>query len=163
MKIRSDQLDALLRQEQLTKPLVQPKESFDSFLSQEMGNAAETASEALPPPGARASGIDPLILSSLDGVAGTQAIQETELTQTIMTQMDGALSTFDSYAQTLSGQGAGKNAWELLGSLDGQVAALRGNLSKLSPVAAPGLEGMVNELEVLAVTEKFKFNRGDYI
>ena len=61
---------------------------------------------------------------------------------------------------------AGKNgslrqAYALLQGIDGQVASLKENTAGLRG-QNPGLDTLVNNLEVLATTEKFKFNRGDY-
>lgn len=161
MKIQANQLDALLRQEQLTKTNAQPRESFDSFLNQEIGQGTGDLSQMLPPPGAGT--IDPLMLSSLEETSATDGM-DGDLAATLMGQADSALSTLDAYSQTLNASKVpGRSAWELLGSLDTQVAAMRGNLGKMSPTATHGLDSVVNELEVIAATEKFKFNRGDYI
>lgn len=161
MKIQANQLDALLRQDQLTKTSSQPRESFDSLLNQEISQGTNDITQMLPPPGAGT--IDPLMLSSLEETSSADSV-DNELVAALMGQADGALSTLDAYAKTLnSTKVPARNSWELLGSLDTQIAAMRGNLGKMSTTASQGLDSMVNELEVIAATEKFKFNRGDYI
>lgn len=161
MKINANQLDALRRQEQLTKTAAQPRESFDSFLSQEIGQGAGEVTPSVPPPGAGI--IDPMMLSSLEETSAVEGV-DGELAATLMGQADSALNTLSAYAETLnSGATPGRNAWNLLGSLDNQIAAMRGNLGKMSSTASQDLGAVVNELEVIATTEKFKFNRGDYI
>jgi hypothetical protein len=49
----------------------------------------------------------------------------------------------------------------MLCGMEDQVGLLRDNLNK-SGAGSEELEAVVNELEVLAATEKFKLNRGDY-
>lgn len=161
MKIQTNQLDALLRQEQLTKSASQPRESFGSFLTQEIGQGKGEVSQMLPPPGAGI--IDPLMLTSREETSSSDTM-DGDIATTLMGQADSALSTLDAYSQTVnSAKVSGRGAWELLGSLDSQIAAMRGNLSKMSTSASQGLDSVVNELEVIAATEKFKFNRGDYM
>lgn len=163
MKIRSEQLDYLLRQEQISKQATTaPKESFGSFLDQEIGQAQAETMEMMPPPGARAGGIDPMLLASLESTEATQDV-DSEIAQ-FMSQAGGSLDTLDSYAQTLGNAASpGRNAWDLLGTLDSQLSAMRDSMSRMPAGAAKEMESVVNELEVLAATEKFKFNRGDYI
>lgn len=167
MKIRSEQLDYLLRQEQLGKQAAtSPKESFGRFFDQEIGRAQPENVEAMPFSGARTGTIDPMLLTSLNsnGESSTADTADSEDMMQFMSQADGMLNTLDTYAKTLGNAGATpRNAWELLGTMDSQVAAMRGSMSRMSPNAVRELESVVNELEVLASTEKFKFNRGDYL
>ena len=82
--------------------------------------------------------------------------------------LTGGLSTtldsVDRYASMLSGRNADalKSAYGELDALDSSLAELRRNLGRLSR-AEQELEGMVNELEVLAAAERIKFDRGDYL
>ena len=73
----------------------------------------------------------------------------------------GLLEAWDQYAASLSDGGSQKNAWTQLLGMDDQVRALRGSLGGLGE-SNPALENIVNELEIMAATEKFKLNRGDY-
>lgn len=78
-------------------------------------------------------------------------------------QASGALDLWDQYARVLgcgSSDASLRDAWSLLEGLDSNIAALRAN-----PIANgnEALSGIINELEVMAATEKFKFNRGDYL
>ena len=45
--------------------------------------------------------------------------------------------------------------------IDGQVSALKTNTAAVRG-QNEGLDSLVNELDVMTATEKFKFNRGDY-
>ena len=78
--------------------------------------------------------------------------------------MDGMFATIEQYAGQLA-QGATpdlKSAYGLLRDLDGQIDGFKSRY----PTAGqdmPELAAMLNELDVLAATEKFKLNRGDYL
>ncbi len=63
----------------------------------------------------------------------------------------------DSYAEKLSQSNSSKEAWNDLQKISGQLASLQQqhNLPK-------GLSSIVDEIDVLATTEMFKLNRGDY-
>ncbi len=68
------------------------------------------------------------------------------------------LDGLDAYAQKLTSSNSNKAAWDDLQKISGQLASLqqRNNLPQ-------GLNAIVDEIDVLATTEKFKMNRGDYL
>ena len=75
-------------------------------------------------------------------------------------QVESILDKWDSYAATLAGPQAGlKSAYGTLDEITKDVA----NLKEGQPNLDPGLRSIVDELETLATTEQFKFNRGDYV
>ena len=87
-----------------------------------------------------------------------------DVLQDAFTQASGTLDMWDSYVSTLGdagNNGSLRQAYALLQGIDGQVASLKENTAGLRG-QNPGLDTLVNNLEVLATTEKFKFNRGDY-
>ena len=86
---------------------------------------------------------------------------DASLLKTIAGQASGLLEAWDQYAASLSDGGSQKNAWTQLLGMDDQVRALRGSLGGLGE-SNPALDNIVNELEIMAATEKFKLNRGDY-
>jgi len=49
----------------------------------------------------------------------------------------------------------------VLEDIDGTVQQIKGENPDLA-TKHPALSGMVSELEVMTVTERIKFNRGDY-
>ena len=182
MKIRSDSLDALLRQEQLGKGVHTPipgggTEAFSKLLAQqgllEEGQAGTGAGPL--PPGARSGLLDPMLLSSLGNAAGTGSTEETggadALERTILNQgltlegLSGQAASlvdgFANYADSLRSGASARDAWAQLSAMTGSLQNLRQGLSTLA-VPNQGLEAVVNELEVLAATETFKLNRGDY-
>ena len=99
--------------------------------------------------------------SSVEGVDATSA-DATGLDEA-MAQLDGLLDNWDAYAREL-GQGASsgglRGAYSMLQGIDSSLRDLKQTMPNLSD--HEGLAAVVNELEVMAATEKFKFNRGDY-
>jgi hypothetical protein len=68
------------------------------------------------------------------------------------------------YAQQLESPAKRANlreAYSVLEQISQAVSELKQDVPKFA-ATNPSLESMVNELEVLTVTETFKFNRGDY-
>ena len=176
MKINNEQLDALLRQQEQSSGTVRKSggqgAGFEAALAEQLGlGGAEASSTAggTSPLGSmqtalasQASMISQMLLGTAQG---TDEVNPTEdVLQDAFNQASGTLDMWDSYVSTLGD--AGKNgslrqAYALLQGIDGQVASLKENTAGLRG-QNPGLETLVNNLEVLATTEKFKFNRGDY-
>ena len=78
-------------------------------------------------------------------------------------QASGVLNLWDQYSQILGGASTDaslRQAWTVLEGLDQNISQLRAN-----PIAGSNaaFDGLLNELEIMAATEKFKFNRGDYL
>ena len=87
-----------------------------------------------------------------------------DVIQSAFSQASGTLDMWDSYVNALGSSGQGgslREAYSLLQGIDGQVAALKTNTAAVRGQNT-GLDSLVNELDVMTATEKFKFNRGDY-
>ena len=81
-----------------------------------------------------------------------------------MDTVDTLLDKWDQYAQNLQGASGSadlKKAYGVLQDIDGTVQQLKGDNPDLAQ-ANPALQGVVSELEVMAVAERSTFNRGDY-
>lgn len=176
MKINNEQLAALLRQQEQSagtahKPAGQGA-GFEAALAEQLGLGG---AGAFPSAGAVSGG---------QGMQAAQASQASMISQMLLgvtgenndvdphedvlreafTQASGTLDMWDLYVNTLGDAGRGgslREAYALLQGIDGQVSALKENTTGLRG-QNPGLDTLVNNLEVLAATEKFKFNRGDY-
>lgn len=162
MKLRIDQLDALQQQEGL-KRKKDAAEGFDTLLAEELGRngAVQDVREVAPPPGAGV--INPLLMTEqvqeVQSVAGAG-----EAAGTVMDRLDGMLNQWDMYARQL-GDAAGadlKGAYRTLEGLSGDIRSLKADNPDLTS-QYPQLSSVVNELEVMTVTERFKINRGDYL
>ena len=180
MNIRSDYLEALKRQQEPNRKTSGPtagavsgEDGFAALFSQEIGQNGETDPTGLTGEKAltaaltsgrtaHGKGIDAsMLVSALGGTGENDEAGEASLLETITGQASGLLDSWDQYAQALSGGASQRSAWEMLAGMDKQTRALRDSLSGL-PGGDADLESMLNELEVMSATEKFKFNRGDY-
>ena len=143
-----------------------PAGDFGALLAQHM----ERGTSSGPSPDALRALGDPLRLANLDvmTLGDFDGAEKNGTDDGLMQALTGGLNTtlnsIDRYASMLSGRNADtlKSAYGELDALDSSLAQLRKNLGRL-PKAEPALEGMINELEVLAATERIKFDRGDYL
>ena len=164
MKVRVEQLNALLQQEQVAQK-VQPKgEGFEAMLAKELRQPGGGAQGTLPPPpGAQAGVIGQILLEPLEQAESVDPFED--VLQQSFQQASGLLDSLNAYVNALSARGADGNLkvlYPLLEGLEQQVGNLKQGAAPLEEKHA-GLASLINELEVLATTEKFKFNRGDYI
>ena len=164
MKVRVEQLNALLQQEQAAQKAPSKGEGFDALLARELRQPGGGAQGTLPPPpGAQAGVISQMLLAPLVQ-ADTDDPLEDVLQQSFQ-QASGLLDSVNAYMNALSARGADgnlKTLYPLLEGLEQQMDALKQGAMPLEEKHA-GLASLINELEVLTTTEKFKFNRGDYI
>lgn len=105
-------------------------------------------------------------------IASTQNVSEVSETDTdaaytrsaLMADIENSLSSLDMYTQSVQSQNASfdlKRAWQGLTAFNQSVNDLRQNYASLSEQDS-SLDAMINDLEIMAVTETYKFNRGDY-
>ena len=162
MKVRMDELHALLQQEQVAQKAQSKGEGFEALLAKELrqpGGGAQGTQP--PPPGAQAGVIGQMLLEQ-----HTESVDpfEDALLQSFQ-QASGLLDSLNAYMNALSARGADGNLkaiYPLLEDLEQQMGTLKQGATPLEAKHA-GLASLINELEVLTTTEKFKFNRGDYI
>ena len=165
MKIRTDPSEVLRPQEQTrTKPLPETGTSFEDLLSQEVGKSqfqTGAAGSQAPPPGAKVYGISPLLAAQ--EISQIENPSDTE--QKVMEHIDSLLHNWENYARVLKTPATGdglRQAYGFLENIQSEVNELKGSAPDLGK-DHPNLKSMVNELEILTVTEQFKFNRGDYL
>ena len=170
MEINTDQLEALLRlKEQQAQNL--PKAGakpgiFDAILSEQMGGEPSvklgTAAGTLSTSAAQAAMFSQIMLDRSE--ADNSLDPDAAVLQAAFEQASGALNLWDAYAKSLGSPGGSadlKEAYALLQGIDSQVDRMRQDTAALRQ-ANMGLDSVLNELEILSATEKFKFNRGDY-
>jgi len=164
MAIRVEQLNALLQQEQTAKKAQSKGEGFEALLAKELRQPGGGAQGTLPPPpGAQAGVISQMLLDPLDQTESANPLEDV-LQQSFRKTYD-LLDSLNAYVNALSARGADGNLkaiYPLLEGLEQQVEVLKQGAVPLEGKHA-GLASLINELEVLATAEKFKFNRGDYI
>lgn len=162
MKIQTDQVNALRQVAQQAKGTADTSDAFASLLAKEVGGdqAAQAPRLAAPPLAALAS----LDLSGVQDAETVEAAgQCSEEERAVMNNMDTLLAKWENYADTLasgSGRDSLKQAYGVLENIESGVKKLKDDLPR---DANAGLGSLVNELEVMTVTEKIKFNRGDYL
>lgn len=153
MKITSDQLAALqLQQKNAARNA--PGEGFAQALAQELQSGSAVAA------GSAATPAGPMV--RLD-----QALQAAMLTQpteqTIMDKMSSLLSKWENYSQIIgAADGDLREGYNLLADIRQDIREVKSDLAQ-NPGLGQNIESMVEELDILATTEEFKFNRGDYL
>lgn len=166
MNIRTNQVDALLRQGEQTAPKTtgNTDDGFEAALAAEMESASNApASPPLSATGTRSALIGQMLLAEAEKISTSpeagQAVRQT------IEQASGALDMWESYVGVLGGPEAAGNtlraAYGLLDGLDARVTALK---EEAQPVLGrhPGLADLIEEMQVMTAAEKFKLNRGDY-
>lgn len=171
MEIDTTALEALLRQQEQaagsTSRTQAKAGAFEAALARELGVAELGGPNGAPlPPGAAQAGLISSMLMS--NVAETSAVEaenaDADLLQDAFAQASGTLDLWDAYTGALgssSDKSSLRNAYALLQGIDGQVAALKDSTAAVRGKNS-GFDSLLNELEVMTATEKFKFNRGDY-
>lgn len=153
MKITSDQLAALQLQ-QKNKARSATGDGFANALAEELDSvsAAQTGASATP--------VAPMM--RLDQTLQAAMLNQTT-EQTVMDKMDTLLSKWENYSQIIgAADGNLREGYSLLADIRQDIRAVKSDLAQ-NPDQVEGLESMVEELDILATTEEFKFNRGDYL
>jgi hypothetical protein len=163
MKIRPEQLDALRREEEL-RSRSQPDKTgkFGDMLAQEVrkGDSPEAAEGATPPGRAEAA----QAAEAARQVDRAEAVQPPTTEREVMETLDRVFDQWEQYADSLRQQEEGdlRHAYGVLEDISSQVEGLKAATGGLEQ-RNPSLQSMVDSLEILTVTERFKFNRGDYL
>lgn len=165
MEINTQQIEALLHLQEQARTQRKQSEAgtgFESLLNQKLD---ESAARGVPNPALMGVGRPDLYSQIMVEAPAVNDGLDTDsaLMLSALDQASGALDLWDSYTQTLgtsTTDTALRDAWGLLEGIDSQISQLRAN-----PLhgRSSALDSILNELEVLTATEKFKFNRGDYL
>lgn len=165
MEINAQQMEATprLREQQAQPPHKQAGQGagFETLLNQQLRTEAGAAHDPLTPGVAPGQAYNPVFLENAQDQEALDP--DSAVLMEAFAQASGTLDLWDSYTQTLGSStstAALRDAWNLLEGIESQVGQMRGNPARAQ---SPELDSILNELEVLAATEKFKFNRGDYI
>lgn len=164
MEINTQQVEALLhmqeQQAQLPRKSSAKPDGFDALLTQKIGDELDKTSIFADPALKGTSLYNPIILNEVNTATDDPDLA---IFEAAFAQASGTLDLWDDYAKALGSAANGsslRNVYSLLEGIDNQVAQLRTN-----PLAGKNaaFDDILNELEVLSATEKFKFNRGDYL
>jgi len=164
MKVRADQVTQLQQQqEQQRARSREGTGKFGDMLAQEVQQTSpqQMAKVSAPPPGARVLGAHPLHAAQGVSSVGNQSPTEQEVMQNI----DSILSKWENYAHKLNtpmAEESLRQAYGMLETIQSDVQRIKADVPDLGQ-KNPSLHSVVNEIEIMAVTEQFKFNRGDYL
>lgn len=162
MEIGTQQLEALLhlqeQQAQLPRKNTAPVTGFESLLNRQLNGLEQNGVQ--PPMVENANLYTHLLQNDADR---QEADPDLAVLQAAFDEASGTLDMWDTYTATLgtsTKDTALRDAYSLLEGIDARVAQLRAN-----PAAGrnAALDAILNELEIMSTTEKFKFNRGDYL
>lgn len=161
MKIHPDQLKALEQEQAKTKQAQETVKGFGDLLAKEVGKAADNAqtTAAVPPPGAG------MLSGQLLAAQAAAGAGETVSGQNVMENLENLVNNWEDYAAQVGAAAEGPNLRQangMLESIENGVSDLKNQVAGL-PGENPELDAMVEEVEIMAVTERIKFNRGDYI
>lgn len=163
MEINTQQMEALMHLQEQQAQLSRRKapEGFEALLTSQMAGDV-TKAQASGDPALTGAALYSQIM--LDKTGSAEPLSpDAAVFEAAFEQASGALDMWDSYTRTLGASPrdtALRDAYALLEGIDQQVNELK----------TSGLHGrddafdsIVNELAILSATEKFKFNRGDYL
>lgn len=160
MKITTEQLRPLETEQESKARRAESGEGFGELLSKELGAREVAQSQGLRPPTA------PLLPHQMTAASETAATEESTLAgREVMDKLENILGEWENYATHLAEPEATdglRKANGALESIESDVAGLKSSYPGLGK-DHPGLQSVVDEMEILAVTERIKFNRGDYL
>lgn len=163
MKITSDYLKALQQTAETRKPESAAKAGSGSGFEEQLMQALSGGGQAQAAEGlaARELGAAGLALDTF--VAGADAQRE-EGYSTLMDEFAQILDGFDAYTETIGSPGGAnlKSAYAALENVSGALSGLKERAAS-GETMPEGFQAMLNELEIMTVTEQFKLNRGDYL
>ncbi|WP_029895990.1 hypothetical protein [Desulfohalovibrio reitneri] len=153
MKIRPEEIHGAQQQENAQRTRQErAKSSFEDMLRAQQDRGEKPAEAGtLPPP----------LANPLLGVGQTGAPSQTE---PVMKHVENLLEEWENYAGKLENPGEGdlKEAYGVLERIGSEVRRIKEERPNLAQ-ENPDLNSLVDELEIMSVTETIKFNRGDYI
>ena len=164
MKIQSEQIQALNKASsaETTKSVQEQngQDVFGNILAKEMDAANTTVAASTPPP--LGGVMDTGRLLQAEAAAPAENLSESE--RVVMENVDQLLNQWEVYAGRLGSEEEASSLKEAYGVLEDIESGVQ-QLKEDNPVIgeSPDLESLVNELEVMAATEKIKCNRGDYL
>jgi len=162
MKIQPDQIVPVRESGKTQQARSSSASDFGEILAREVGTGQQaTSTQGLSSLSALAG------LTQAMATQGTQAAQATDPEterQAVMDNVDGILNQWEKYSGELAGSdgAALRQAYGTLETIQNDVQKLKDEHPGLAE-SSPQLSSLVNELEVMTVTEKIKFNRGDYL
>ncbi|NJB68200.1 hypothetical protein GGQ74_001873 [Desulfobaculum xiamenense] len=161
MKIRPDQIKAYEQEQAKQKRVHGDDEEFGRLLAGEIGKSGEASKTRGAVPTPPLSG---LLTGQILAAQGANRSGESAQTgREAMEKLETVLDEWENYAENLGS--ASTNLRQAEGTLRGIENGIAGIREKWPGLAKdnPGMNALVDEVEIMAVTERIKLNRGDYI
>jgi len=165
MKIENNPLLPVQQGETRRKPSAGGAEGFDALLVEQLQKAGPCPGGM---PGMSSAGSTAAALAlqiqsvqMLGGVKTEEASEDADAF--VFGRVNALLDKWDAYAANLAGSKENlREAFKMLQGMNDELKLLKDALPDFARQGS-GLAALVNELDVMAVTETFKFNRGDYL
>lgn len=162
MKIHANELKGLLELEQQRKSSNrQSGQAFEQMLNEAFSTKTEQASgpAAKPLTGASLDALHTQLRSGLTEATGS----ENPEAQPLLESVDRVLEQWEKYAEQLQSRESNlKQSYATLQEIGRNLEAVEAALQERDG-GDPALHPLLNELQVMAVTEEIKLNRGDYL
>ncbi len=173
MKIRNDQMRALMEAELQRDKTQKVSEEFTGILTRELEakNAQANSAPSDFAPLAPGAGINLNQLYTESRIEAQNPLAASAPLSNIQppseeaaAYMEGMFSTLEDYAQQLARNDKAdlREAYALLENVNSQLGQFKTRFPGMRE-EDPAMAAMINELDVLTATETFKFNRGDYL
>jgi hypothetical protein len=157
MKISTEQLQLLAREQAKKGQGTNEGAGFNDLLAKEMKGDSTTAAST-----AKQTAVPHAGILGLNPLFATQQVNPSIDQQEIMNTMDGVLDQLDQYAKKLGSSDVNlRNVYQELQGIGQQMDRLRETMQSQG-TSSPELDALYTEMDILATTETFKFNRGDY-
>lgn len=160
MKINPEKIQGLQNEQSQKQRVNQKDDTFGKLLSGELEKSGKPAQSASLPKSPVSGLLPGQILAMQEstqvGAAGARGSQ-------LMDQLDGVMNNWDKYTVDLKSENTSlREADGTLKEIENDLASLREKWPNLS-TESPEMGSIVDEVEILAATERFKMNRGDYM
>ena len=134
---------------------------FSDALNAQNQNSTNSVNGLIPHGVGQSQMISQMLLNNVD--AQTSQAKESILLQSTFDNASGTLDLLDVYAQKLNSTDKVnlREAYSILETIGDKVEQLKTNAHSLSTPNF-NLNSLINEIDIMATTEKIKFNRGDY-
>lgn len=162
MKIEPDRISTQVQDLTLDRTRT-ADEGFGDILAGKVRQSGSDATGAAGQPPVSTSALGVAAMLQTDAAGGVGESSDSE--RAVMENMDTLLSEWENYAGELAAEDSEatlRRAYGVLENIESGVKKLKDQWPDLGQ-DNPALGSLVNELEVMAVTEKIKFNRGDYL